>query len=442
MVVGVAIAALAGVGIATRSTTVLAADVRAAASGMPWWNASEVATISAMRLDVLGPPPPDPSNRVADDPRAAALGARLFDDRRLSATGTVSCASCHQAARGFQDGRARAVGAGTTTRRTMSVVGTAYAPWLFWDGRADSQWAQALGPLESAAEHGGTRARYVRVLAAYYRPQYAALFGALPSVAGLPRAAGPRGNAAERAAWAALSVARRDSISRAFANMGKALAAYERTLAYPSTRFDRYAGALAAERRPAAGEILSADEAAGLRLFVGKARCATCHTGARFTDDQFHNTGVPAVDGLPPDDGRIAGVDGARTDPFNCTGAFSDADTARDTQACAELRFAAHGQSALLRAYRPPSLRGVAARAPYMHAGQFSTLRAVLAHYNAAPSAPRGVSELHPLGLSDRELRQLEQFLGTLSPEPAAGRPPHPGAAARTVATRGPEVGR
>jgi cytochrome c peroxidase len=158
---------------------------------------------------------------------------------------------------------------------------------------------------------------------------------------------------------------------------------------------------------------------AGLRLFVGKARCATCHTGPRFADDQFHNTGVPTVRRLPPDDGRIVGAKRARSDPFNCLGAYSDADTTRDPSACAELRFLARGTPDLVRAYRPPSLRGVAIRAPYMHAGQFRTLQAVLTHYNTAPRAPRGSSELRPLGLSPRELAQIEQFLTALDPETA-----------------------
>lgn len=401
----------------------VAESARAALSGMPWWRASEVAAITALGLHGLGPPPVDPTNRASGDPRAAALGERLFADPRLSATGAVACATCHQPSKGFQDGVALATGVGTGARRTMSVVGAAYAPWLFWDGRADSPWAQAVGPLERREEHGGTRALYVRVLATSYRREYEALFGPLPSLAGVPRDAGPFGTAAERRAWAALPPARRDSVTRAFVHLGKSIAAYERTLGYAPTRLDRYAAALAAGRRPRAGEILSADEAAGLRLFVGKAECATCHGGPRLTDDGFHNTGVPAVSGLPADDGRIAGVDAALADPFNCLGPYSDAP--RDAAgrvapaACGELRFAARGRSALLRAYRAPSLRGVAARAPYMHAGQVRTLRAVLAHYNAAPRAPRGVSELHPLGLTPRELARLEAFLRALGPDAA-----------------------
>lgn len=393
------------------AVTLLAA--RAALSGMPWWRSAELTAIESMALAALGPPPADPSNRFADDARAVALGAQLFADARLSATGTVSCASCHQASRGFQDGRALGLGVGTTARRTMSVTGTAYSPWLFWDGRADSPWSQALGPLENASEHGGTRALYVHVLTTYYRREYEALFGALPGLLGVPPNAGPLGTPEARRAWAAIPEPRRDSLTRAFVNLGKAIAAYERTLTYSSTRFDRYAAALVAGQRPRAGEILSADEAAGLRLFVGKARCATCHNGPRFTDDAFHNTGIAEGRGLPSDDGRVAGADIVARDPFNCLGAYSD--VTDSVQACQELRFLTRGSPSLVRAYRPPSLRGVAERAPYMHAGQLATLRAVLDHYNAAPRAPRGQSELHPLHLTPRELDQLERFLHTLS---------------------------
>ena len=82
-------------------------------------------------------------------------------------------------------------GVGTTTRRTMSIVGTAYTPWLFWDGRKDSQWAQALGPMENPKEHGGNRTLYTHLIAQYYRTEYEALFGPLPDAAHLPPSAGP-----------------------------------------------------------------------------------------------------------------------------------------------------------------------------------------------------------------------------------------------------------
>ena len=121
----------------------------------PGWTESELTLVRSLSLEALPPLPADLSNRVADDPRAAELGRALFSDARLSANGEVACATCHLPERQFQDDLPLGRGVGTTARRTMPIAGAAYAPFLFWDGRKDSLWAQALGPLESAVEHGG-----------------------------------------------------------------------------------------------------------------------------------------------------------------------------------------------------------------------------------------------------------------------------------------------
>ena len=130
----------------------------AAPSAPRGWSAEELGTIRSLWIGELEELAPDPSNRYAHDPAAAALGHRLFFDPRLSSNGRVSCASCHLPGRDFQDGVALASGVGRTDRRTMPLAGTAHSPWQFWDGRKDSQWAQALGPPESPVEHSGTRA--------------------------------------------------------------------------------------------------------------------------------------------------------------------------------------------------------------------------------------------------------------------------------------------
>ena len=378
----------------------------------------EVRAISSLALSNLGAPPSDPSNAVADNQQAANLGHALFFDKRLSANGEVSCASCHQPERGFTDGLAHARGIGQLDRKTMSVVGAAHSTWQFWDGRKDSLWSQALGPLEASKEHGLTRSEVAEVVARAYPEQYEAVFGALPNLddaARFPARASPQGNEAAQAAWAEMTPADQDSVSEIFVNVGKALAAYERGLEPTPTRFDTYAEAVA--KGDAAGEsAFSAEEVAGLKLFVGKAGCVTCHTGPLLTDESFHNTGVPAATGLPPDLGRISGVELARHDEFNCLSRFSDAQPAQ----CSALKSLSDDVFGLERAYKVPSLRDVTAHAPYMHAGQFSTLHEVLEHYNTAPAAPSGYSEIHPLGLSETELGQLEAFLKTLSSDSAS----------------------
>ena len=350
------------------------------------WTAAQIDQLRQLSLRGLDALAADPTNRVADEPAAATLGHELFFDPRLSANGNVSCASCHQPEREFQDGTALAHGVGTTNRRTMPIAGTAYAPFLFWDGRKDSQWAQALGPLESPVEHGGTREQYAGVISASYRTQYEQLFGPLPDLT------------------------QRDGVTAVFVNIGKSIAAYERRIQHAPSRFDRYVDALTATGRPPA-DVLSEDEVAGLRLFIGKANCTQCHNGPLLTNNEFHNTGVPANPSVPQDRGRIEGAGSVLADEFNCRSRWSDANAAQ----CSELEFLKPDGHELERAYKVPSLRGVAERAPYMHAGQFATLSDVLAHYNRAPAAPAGHTELKPLKLNAQELRQIEAFLRALS---------------------------
>jgi cytochrome c peroxidase len=338
-----------------------------------------------LALDRLAPPPPDPGNRWADDARAADLGHRLFFDPRLSANGKVACATCHDPSKSFQDDIPLAKGVGTTDRRTMPVAATAYSPFLFWDGRKDSLWAQALGPLESPVEHGGDRTQYAETIARHYREEYESVFGARPDLRG------------------------RDGATQVFVNIGKAIAAYERRIGYGPSRLD---GFLAAWRKAGTPprSILTSDERAGLALFVGKANCTQCHNGPLLTNNEFHNTGVPAHPALPQDHGRIRGLAAAKTDEFNCHSRWSDS-----KGDCPELDYLPPADAQLERAFKVPSLRNVADRSPYMHAGQFQTLAEVLDHYNRAPAAPAGHTELKPLGLDRKELEQLEAFLRSLS---------------------------
>jgi cytochrome c peroxidase len=386
------------------------AAVYAAASGGAGLQQPLLHEALELSLEALEALPPDPSNRWAEDERVADLGHRLFFDTRLSGNGRVACATCHDPARQFQDGAALAKGVGSTERRTMPVAASAYSPFLFWDGRKDSQWAQALGPLESAVEHGGNRAHYAHVLAEHYRADYERIFGSLPDLRGVPRDAGPVADPNARAAWERLSAAQRNAVTAVFVNVGKAIAAYERRIQYAPSRFDRFVSSWKANGAQPKG-ILTNDETAGFALFVGKANCVQCHNGPLFTNQEFHNTGVPRRPGLADDQGRRGAIAAVRNDEFNCRSRWSDA----SENGCTELDVLPAPGAVHERAYKVPSLRNVAERAPYMHAGQFSTLAEVLEHYNRAPAAPAGRSELKPLGLSRAELGQLEAFLRTLS---------------------------
>lgn len=168
------------------------------------WTADEVAVLSSLSLSRLPPAPRDPSNAVDGKASAAALGKRLFNDTRLSRNQGVSCASCHAPDKQFQDGLPVGQGVGVGVRRAMPIVGAGRGPLLFWDGRKDSLWAQALGPMEDAVEHGGNRTRFAQLLQANYKAEYEAIFGKMPELARLPSDAGPLGSAVERSAWAAM----------------------------------------------------------------------------------------------------------------------------------------------------------------------------------------------------------------------------------------------
>jgi cytochrome c peroxidase len=311
---------------------------------------------------------------------------------------------------------AQAIGA--TDRHTPAIAGTAYGPWFFWDGRRDSQWAQALGPLEAAVEHGGSRTQYAHLI--YddpdYRAAYEAIFGPMPDLsdpARFPAGAGPVDDPELAAAWEAMDPADQETINQIYANMGKAIAAYERQIMPGRSPFDDYVAALLERDEAAMAAALNEDEVAGLRLFTGLGNCTQCHNGPLFTNMGFHSIGLPDPEGQPPDVGRFAGVQLALRNEFNCLGPYSDA----PPEACEELRFAKTMSPELMAAFKVPGLRNVAQTAPYMHAGQFATLAEVLAHYNSAPSGlgPTAHTDLVPLGLTAIELQQLEAFLGSLS---------------------------
>ncbi len=357
------------------------------------WTDAEIDLIESLWIGNLEPVPADPTNAVADNPDAATLGQRLFFDVRLSADGRVACVTCHQPALRFTDGLPKARGVGTAKRNALSIVGSAYSPWFYWDGRRDSLWSQALTPMEDVNEHGTTRQQVVELVAgdATYAAAYREVFGIEP-------------DASSAAA-----------VNRTFANIGKAIAAYERLLVPGPARFDRYVEAVLAGDAGRQEELMSSAEIEGLRLFIDRAECMDCHNGPLFTNNEFHNTGTLSFPGETPDQGRAAGVPQVQADPFNCLGPYSDG-AAED---CAELEFVRSGPEHV-GAFRTPSLRNLEGTQPYMHKGQLKTLGEVLEHYNAAPEAMIGHSELNPLALSRRELRNLEAFLHTLDAPIAA----------------------
>lgn len=384
-----------------------------AAEGFGGWTKAELQLLASLRISTLPAAPKEPSNSFENLPAAVQLGKQIFSDPRFSRNGRVACASCHDPQKQFQDGLALGQGIGTGSRRAMPLADIGHNAWFFWDGRKDSLWSQALGPLEDGVEHGGNRLAYAHVMQTHYRSEYERLFGAMPDLSQLPANAGPKGSPAEQAAWAAMDARTQNQVSRIFTNMGKSIAAYEKTLHYGESRFDRYVDGVL-KQDPVAMQVLKPQEVNGLRIFVGKAACVACHGGPLLTDHGFHNTGVPPRDAAKPDHGRSAALSKVLNDEFNCLGPFSDANDGLQDH-CQELRFMVKEDSGMEGAFKTPSLRNVALRPPYMHAGQISTLNEVIHHYITAPKAVVGHSERKPMHLSDEEVADLVTFLGSIS---------------------------
>lgn len=285
---------------------------------------------------------PGAAPATSGDAAKVALGYDLFRDARLSGSGRASCASCHDPARAFTDGRRTAVGPGgaVLARNAPALYNLAWATSFFWDGRAATLAEQARGPILAPDELGGDFPTITRRLSAdpVMRARFAEVF---PAAAGVTETA-----------------------------VLDALAAYERSLISPKSSFDLWV--------EGDDGALTEEELEGFGIFVGKGGCVSCHGGWRFTDDAFHDIGLPGKDL-----GRGALASGASGLPQ----------------------------------FKTPSLREAARTAPYMHDGSLATLEDVVGHYAGGlvkrPSLAATV--VRDLELTDQEKAALVAFLKTLS---------------------------
>lgn len=194
------------------------------------------------------------------------LGRHLYFDKRLSAAGDVSCATCHDPARGFTDQLPVSTGhAGQKGGRSApTVINSTYSYLQFWDGRAKTLEEQALGPIQNPIEMGNTVEGMITNVKAIadYAPMFQAAFGD-PEIS------------AQRVSFA--------------------IASYERTVLSGNSKWDRFMAGDAA--------AMSDAEKRGWELFKGKAQCTLCHAGQTFSDSDFHNIGV-GMKAKKPDLGR------------------------------------------------------------------------------------------------------------------------------------------
>lgn len=275
------------------------------------------------------------------------LGKQLYFDGRLSKNNQVSCAFCHIPGAGFADPRQTSIGVDGKVggRQAPTVFNTAFNPLQFWDGRAGSLEEQAIGPIHNPVEMAETHENVVKKIGKIkgYRDQFRAVFGTDVSLQGI----------------------------------AEAIAAFERTILSTDSPFDKYV----------LGDAHAMDEAAirGMALFKGKARCILCHNGPNFTDNQFHNLGVPQAGPQKEDLGR-----------YNVTRLNRDKG-----------------------AFKTPTLRSIAETAPYMHDGVFKTLEEVIDFLDQGGGPNPNLSPLmKPLGLTQDEKADLIAFLKALTGAP------------------------
>lgn len=389
------------------------------------WSAQDLAMLKTLWIEA-DKSEKDLSNAVVENPVAISMGHKIFFDTHFSADGKVACSSCHQPKQFFSDGLDTGKGLKKVSRNTPTIVGASRNTWFFHDGRNDSLWSQAMGPLENPLEHGGNRNQFAHIIFSdpVLRKEYTLLFGAMPDISDkkrFPKQAGPVKNKSELKAWQAMTKDDQKIITGIFVNIGKVIAAYETQLQPSPSRFDNYVKALLENNIDDMQKQLSEDEVKGLQLFVGKGKCTTCHSGSMFTDKGFHNISVqPRIPGKF-DWGRYTGAQQVIKSPFNCRSEYNDTKSNKENNPCDELKYIVMNRHETFGAMKTPSLRNVSRTAPYMHAGQYKTLRDVLKHYNDPPPLTNRQSALFlNIELNEDELDQLEGFLRTLDSPIAA----------------------
>ncbi len=415
----------------------------------------------------MPPPPLKMDSKTAD---TARLGRELFLDSGFSANGKISCASCHQPERSFTDGRVTSQGLSETAMNAPTLVNVNSGHWFFWNGRADSLETQATGPVEHPKEQGFSRLKVAYRLKSHYQKKYEKIFGPLPKTLP-PESARPATIVNPRvsdevAAYAlatighsslqknilasardesvqpieiikslsafgsdrrvavepqqngpTLSPQEQEEINKIFINFTRAIAAFERTIHAGASPFDSFAESFSKTKNPqkSLGDAFGESELNGLRIFAGKGQCLACHSGPKFTDEQFHNIGLPAMNAKNLDVGRAQGLLMARSDPFNCKSHYFP--EKKQTESCLELEYLESENVDAVGAFKTPTLRQLRHSAPYGHDGRFLTLAEVLQHYNELqqPAAVgRTEATLRPLGLTSGELKDLEAFLLSL----------------------------
>jgi cytochrome c peroxidase len=342
---------------------------------------------------------PDPTNRVSGKRAAIDFGEHLFFDPRLSGSGQIACARCHVPEHNWTDQLRRGSGMAEVDRNTPTLMNLRAQRWFGWDGGADSLWSQNLRPILDRRELAATPRHVAELvrndpqLSCWYRSS----FGAAPS---------PTDD---------------DAV---LVDVGKALAAFVETLTSGYTPFDRFRDALARGEALPPGTY-SEPAQRGLKIFIGKGGCESCHSGPNFTGGGFFGTGLSkATPRGRPDPGRHAVIQGMLESRYNLLGAYNDDKTgaAAEHTRRAALEKTAPGE------FKVPTLRNLVLTGPYGRDGSADTLADVVRHYSGIDPIrlhARDGRPAQPLNLTPREQTDLVVFLESLSTFSNGWRPDH-----------------
>ncbi len=342
----------------------------------------------------FGPWPPtyqsDPSNRVSGDTRAIALGAALFNDPVLSVDGAFSCASCHDPEQAFTTSEARALGRVLLDRNSPSLRNLAGLRWYGWGGKSDSLWAASLHPIIEGQEMAHSNESLKAAISeSSYVADFEAIFGSIQN----------------------------QDPELLLVNTAKSLSAYLETLRTERTQFDDFRDALERGDLSTAGNYPEAAQR-GLKLFLGRGKCALCHNGPTFSNNEFHDAGVPYfLSDTEVDEGRFGGLNFLFSSAYTLDGEWSDDPAKQGAWAVRSVR----RRHSDFGTFRTPSLRGAAETPPYMHDGSLIDLEAVIRHYSEIDTErlhADGEAILSELTLSEHEIADLLAFLLTLTGTP------------------------
>lgn len=353
----------------------------------------------------------DPSNKYLNDLNVISFGKALFNDKRLSSNGKISCNSCHIEQNFFIDSKKTATGIREGFRNTPTLLNVGQHHWFFADGAKDSLWSQALSSIENPAEQNFTRMEMMHLISAEknYRDTYLKIFNEqLPDasqIEALPQKAGPNAKLQHLIAWKKLSKPQRHQVNKVFTNIGKSIASYVSTIKSKPTRFDHFVDQVSSYSK---SKSLNASEQRGLRLFLSQeSGCSNCHSGPLFSSKTFHDIGT----GIPgKDNGRSEVIESLVRDEFNCLSQFSDAKPVE----CVELNYINRDKHQLVGTYKTSSLRSIKNTAPYMHDGRFENLNEVIMHYISMSQKKPRSTDLTPISLNDKQQADLINFLLTL----------------------------